>query len=225
MTTLNEEASIDPCLRRILPFVEDGEILVVDGGRDRTGLIVQALAKEFPQIRYIRNENDRGKGHAVHVGIAAARADVLLQIDADLQFLPEEIPRLVQPIIDDQADLVLGSRFMPGSVCRPGSTTPLRSFGNWTTSLYASFLCAHRMTDVLAGMKAWRRGVIETIALRCENCSYDAELPLKTVLHGFRVLDVPVTTDARFGGHSAIHVVRDGMKILTDMTLMRLGCR
>lgn len=226
IATLNEEAAIETCLRRVMAVLdESAEVLVIDGGRDRTGEIVTQLAAEFPQIRYVHNVNDRGKGHAVHEAIARAQGRFLVQIDADLQFLPEEIPLVLQPLRDDRADLVLGSRFARGAIRLPGSTPPLRTFGNWLTSWYASLLFGHRMTDLLAGMKAWRREVTQTVPLRSENCSYDAELPVKTIAAGYRVVDVPVTTDARHGGVSAIRVFRDGRRILWDLSRYRLECR
>ncbi|MBI1349341.1 glycosyltransferase [bacterium] len=226
ITTLNEEAAIEACLRRTIAVLgDDAEVLVIDGGRDRTGEIVTALSAEFPAIRYVKNVNDRGKGHAVHEALARARGRLLIQIDADLQFLPEEIPLILLPLREQKADLVLGSRFASGATRLPGSTPPLRTFGNWLTSGYASLLFGHRMTDLLAGMKAWRREVTEQIRLVSENCSYDAELPVKTVAAGFRVVDVPVTTDARQGGVSAIRVFRDGRRILWDVTCYRLGLK
>jgi len=79
------------------------------------------------------------------------------------------------------------------------------------------------MSDVLAGMKAWKRTVTDRVRLVAENCSYDAELPLKALRAGFRVMDVPITTDARQGGVSAIHVVRDGARILRDVTRFRFS--
>lgn len=222
VTTLNEEETIAHCLRRILAVFPDGlEILVVDGGHDDTGHIVQELAQAHPAIRYIPNPNDRGKGHAMHVGLAAARGKFIAQIDADLQFLPEELPLILEPLRQDQADMVLGSRFAQGAKRLPGSTPAVRTFGNWVTSHYASLLFGSRMTDVLAGMKAWKRIVTERVRLVAENCSYDAELPVKAIRAGFRVIDVPITTDARQGGVSAIHVIRDGARILRDLTRFR----
>lgn len=224
VTTLNEEVTIERCLRRILAvFPQQTEILVVDGGRDNTGSIVRQLAESFPAVRYLPNPNDRGKGHAMHVGLAACKGELIAQIDADLQFLPEELPLLLEPLRINRADVVLGTRFAPGAKRLPGSTPPLRTFGNWLTSHYASLLFNCRTTDLLAGMKAWRRTVTERVRLVAENCSYDAELPVKAVRAGFRVIDVPITTDARQGGVSAIHVVRDGARILRDLTWFRLS--
>ena len=224
VTTLNEEAAIEHCLRRIVAVLPDGaEVLVIDGGTDRTGEIVERLSLELPSVRYFRNVGDRGKGHAVHVGLERARGEYLLQIDADLQFLPEEMPVLLAPLQSGRADLVLGSRFLKGARRLPGSTPPLRRLGNWLVSWYATLLFGRRMTDVLAGMKAWKRDVTQQVRLTSENCSYDAELPVKAVAAGFRVVDVPITTDARHGGVSAIRVFRDGRRILTDLTCFRLG--
>jgi glycosyltransferase involved in cell wall biosynthesis len=224
VTTMNEEDTIERCLRRIVAvFPTRAEILVVDGGTDRTGRIVQEVAAEFSSIVYVANPDDRGKGHAMHVGLAAAAGDYIAQIDADLQFLPEELPLILEPLERDRADLVLGSRFTPGAKRLPGSTPAVRTFGNWVVSRYSSLLFGGRMTDVLAGMKAWKRTVTDRIRLVAENCSYDAELPVKALRAGFRVMDVPITTDARQGGVSAIHVVRDGGRILRDVTRFRFS--
>lgn len=226
VATFNEEGSIETCLRQIVTTFPTGcEVLVIDGGSDRTGEITRELSLELPAIRYIRNEHDRGKGHATQVGIEAARGRIMVEIDADLQFLASEIPRLIQPIQENRADIVLGSRFMAGSARRPGSTTPLRTLGNFIVSLYASVLFGQRMTDVLAGMSAWTREAVQKTGLRSDNSSYEVELPVKGLRHGLRVVDVPVTTDARTTGRSNVRLLPDGLAILRDITLFRLGVR
>jgi len=224
VAAMNEEASIEKCVRRIFAVYPDTcEVLVIDGGNDRTREIVLRLCEEFPQLRYVRNDDDRGKGHATKTGIAAAQADVMVEIDADLQFLPEEIPKLIEPILDGRADVCLGSRFARESTHHDHSL--LRSSGNMVTSLYASILYCHRMTDVLAGMSAWTRNTVESINLVSDNYSYEVEIPVKALRAGLRVADVPVTTVPREGGRSNVRVVRSGLAILRDITLFRLGLR
>jgi glycosyltransferase involved in cell wall biosynthesis len=219
VATRNEQDTIEACIRRVFAVFPEGcELLVVDGGTDRTGEIVEGLSQELPGLRYVCNANDRGKGHAIRVGIAAARAPVMAQIDADLQFLPEELPRLLQPILDRQAEVVLGSRFARESVRRAGSTPWLRTLGNKLASLYASILFRHRMTDVQAGMKAWTRQAAEAIDLRSDNYSYEVEIPVKALRRGLRVVDIPITTEARQGGRTNVHVVFDGLRLLLDIT-------
>lgn len=225
VATFDEEDTIEACVRRIaaVPFEGALEILVVDGGRDRTGEIVRRLEAELP-VRYVRNEGDRGKGHAIRTGCAAARGDVVAQIDADLQFLPEELPRLVAPIVEGRADVALGSRFARGSVRGPGSTPLLRTLGNKLASGYASLLFGHRMTDVQAGMKAWSRRAMERLGpLTSDGYAYEVEIPARALRAGLRVVDVPVTTEARAGGETKVNVVLDGLPLLVAITRFRLG--
>ena len=224
VATFDEEDVIERCLRRLAAVHPTGaEILVVDGGSDRTEEIVRRLERELP-VRYVRNERDRGKGHAIRTGCASARGDVIAQIDADLQFLPEELPRLVAPIAEGRADVALGTRFAHGSVRRPGSTPALRTLGNKLASGYASLLFRHRMTDVQAGMKAWSRDAYDRFGpLESDDYAYEVEIPTRALRAGLRVVDVPITTEARAGGETKVNVVLDGLPLLVAITRFRLS--
>lgn len=224
VAAFNEQETIEACIRRVFDVFPSGcELLVVDGGTDGTSDVVGRLADEFDLLRYIHNVNDRGKGHAIRTGIAAATAPIMAQIDADLQFLPEELPQLIEPIESGRADVTLGSRFMNDSVRRDGSTPWFRTLGNKSASAFASILFRHRMTDVQAGMKAWTREAAEKIDLKSDNYSYEVEIPIKALGAGLKVMDVPITTDARQGGITNVNVVFDGIPLLRDITLFRLG--
>jgi len=223
IAAFNEEASIEACLREVaLVFADDVEILVIDGGHDRTGERVRALQRAMPGLRYIRNSPDLGKGHAIRRGIREARGDLMAQLDADLQFLPSDLPRLLEPLQRGRADVVLGSRFAPGALRLPGGTPLMRSVGNHVMSAYASALSAQRMTDVLAGIKAWTRPAIERIELRSNGYSYEVEIPMRAVRRGLRVIELPVTTRARHGGESNVDVFRVGTRMLFDISRFRL---
>jgi glycosyltransferase involved in cell wall biosynthesis len=226
VAALNEQDTIADCLRQIFAvYPRECEVLVVDGGTDDTQGVVEGLAVEHAGLRHVRNQDDRGKGHAIRTGIAAARADVMVQIDADLQFLPTDIPQLVAPIEEGRADVTLGTRFARGSVRRAGSTPMFRRWGNKSASFYASLLFWHRMTDVQAGMKAWTRSAAELIDFQSDNYSYEVEIPIKALRKGLRVVDVPITTDARQGGETCVNVVFDGIALLRDITCFRLGLK
>jgi len=226
VAAFNEQDTIENCVRQIFEvYPHECELLVVDGGTDNTEQVVQGLAVEFPTLRYVRNDNDRGKGHAIRTGIAEAGAEIMAQIDADLQFLPSDLPQLVAPIEENRADVTLGTRFAAGSVRRPGSTPTFRRWGNKFASFYASLLYWHRMTDVQAGMKAWTRQAAELIDLKSDNYSYEVEIPIKALRNKLRVVDVPITTDARQGGETCVNVVFDGIALLRDITCFRLGLK
>lgn len=226
VAAFNEEATIGKTLRRICAvYPQNVDIMVVDGGTDNTKGEVLKVSEEFPCVRYVRNENDRGKGHATRTGMKEAKGEILAQIDADLQFMPEDLPALIAPIREDRADVTLGSRFMSGSTRRDGSTPAFRSLGNKTASAYASLLFMHRMTDVQAGMKAWKKEACKPEELKSDNYSYEVEIPIRALQKGLRVMDVPVTTDARQGGETCVNVVTDGIPLLLDITRFRLGLK
>ena len=226
IATFDEEATIEEAVRRTAAALtgeaEPVEILVVDGGRDRTSEIVRELEAELP-VRYVRNEGDRGKGHAIRTGCAEARGALVAQIDADLQFLPEELPRLLAPLREGRADVALGTRFARGSVRRPGSTPALRTLGNRLASAWASALFGHWMTDVQAGMKAWTRAAMERFGpLTRDDYAYEVEIPTRALRAGLRVVDVPITTEARAGGETKVHVVLDGLPLLYRIARFRV---
>ena len=226
VAAFNEQDTIGNCVQQIFEvYPENCELLVVDGGTDNTQQVVEALTETFSLLRYVRNHDDRGKGHSIRTGIAEARGDVMAQIDADLQFLPSDLPALVAPIEEGQADVTLGTRFAAGSIRRAGSTPTFRRWGNKFASFYASLLYCHRMTDVQAGMKAWTREAAELIDIKSDNYSYEVEIPIKALRKGLRVVDVPITTDARQGGETCVNVVFDGIALLRDITCFRLGLK
>lgn len=224
VAALNEAGTIEACVRRIRAvYPDDGEVLVVAGGTDATADRVDAMAAADPRVRCIRNPDDRGKGHAIRVGIAHATAPIHAQIDADLQFLPEELPRLADPIRRGEADVVLGTRFAPGATRLPGSTPVVRTLGNKAVSAFASLLFGRRMTDVQAGMKAWRADAMRAIAIASDNYSYEVEIPAKALLRGLRVAEVPVTTDNRQAGVTNVRVLAAGLALVRDILAFRLG--
>ena len=79
------------------------------------------------------------------------------------------------------------------------------------------------MTDVLAGFKAWKREVTQSFILKSNTYSYEAELPIKSLQHGWRVIDVPVTTESRKEGVSSVRVFRVGIKLIRDITGFRFS--
>lgn len=217
----NEEAAISGTLADLAEHAPRGcEILVVDGGNDRTGEIVRSLEPSMHGLRHVAHHGDRGKGHAVRTGISMARGRYQVQFDADGQFFARDIAQVIAPLAEGRADVVLGSRFLPASGADPEASLS-RSLGNHVLSGWASLLFLHRMTDVLAGLKAWTAEAGRVIDLKSDRFEYEVEIPARALRRGLRVMDVPVSTRERGHGESKVPVVRTGLRVLTATARFR----
>jgi glycosyltransferase involved in cell wall biosynthesis len=161
-------------------------IVVVDGARDATAARAAgagALVCDVPV--------NRGQGAALKLGYWLARArgaQVIATIDADGQYEPEEIARVVQPILDGRADFVSGSRRLGAEL----TTDRVRHLGVLVFGTLISVLVRHRITDPACGIRAMRSDV--TGAVRLEQPQYQAsELMISAALHGYRLAEVPTT--------------------------------
>lgn len=198
----NEEANVERCIRELLRVLPDAEILILHGGTDRTYDIAADIARAHPNVRPLRNPDDRGKGHALKLGIASATGSVMCQFDCDLQFFADDLPALLEPVQRGERDLVLGSRFLGSSDRSAYRAMPLRDFGNWLISAYVSALIGRRVTDVTAGVKSWTREAIRRIDFRDDRYSYEAEMVVRAGSLGLRISEVPVRYANRTAGES-----------------------
>jgi glycosyltransferase involved in cell wall biosynthesis len=210
----NEENTIGDVLRRITTLQLRKEILVVDdGSNDNTG----AILKRYPCARTIQHDSNRGKGAALRTGFAHGRGEVFVVQDADLEYMPEEIPAIVGPILAGVADVVYGSRFL--GECDGMSLS--HRIGNMILSGTTSLLYLRRVTDVMTGHKAFSRGAISSILL--EEDGFEAEVGITTrVLRrkDLRFVEVPISYSYRLTGSSKIRAI-DGLRCLLRLLKLR----
>jgi glycosyltransferase involved in cell wall biosynthesis len=230
ISTFNEEDTIRECLDRVRASAPESEIILIHGGKDRTADIARQWREDRSDpIRIYDNYGDSGKAHAIKVGITLASYPVMLQFDADLQFAPEDIPRMIEPIMEGQADLVIGSRFMEGVDKSGYKSSFFRDKGNTLLNRYISFLAGQSITDVTTGMKSWNKKAIWDIYYKDNRFVYEMEIVVRGALKGYRILQIPVTYLSRQGGASGHgtglrefwSIIRTGMLIALRATMIR----
>jgi dolichol-phosphate mannosyltransferase len=210
MPTYNEAANLDGIVRatvaelgRLAP--QDHAILVVDDSSpDGTGAIADALSRELPAVRVLHRTAKTGLGHAYLAGFAHALgegAELVIEMDADFSHDPRYLADLLAAAAD--ADLVLGSRYVPGGgVENWGLVRRLISRGG---GAYARLVLGVDVHDLTGGFKCIHRRVLESIdleSIRAEGYVFQIEVTYRTIRAGFRVIEVPIVFRDRTRGAS-----------------------
>lgn len=211
----NEEKSIAQTISRVQNAVKGAEIIVVDDG-SKDGTYEEARRSGAIAVKH---EKNLGKGGGFRTGIKAAKGEVIVQIDADCQFLPEEIPKLIEPIVKGEADVTLGSRFVKGAYIEPGSMTIRNRIGNYGASFITALACFRKITDIQAGFKAFKRDALSQLDFRENSFGYEPEVVILAAKKGYRIKEVPITYHIRRKGQSNIAFLRDVYRI--SKTILR----
>jgi len=193
---LNEADSLLAVLAEV-PFASgEVEIVVVDGGStDSTPTLAEKAGAR------VVHEPQRGYGRACAAGSAATEADVLVYMDGDGSNVPADILRLLEPIQDGEADMVIGARQV-GDL-PPGAMPPHQRFGNWLAAALIRGLYGLSVTD-LGPFRAIRREALAALDMRDMTYGWPTEMLVKAIRAGYRVREVPVGYRPRLGGVSKI---------------------
>lgn len=181
----NEEKNIDGIVRQTKKEVDE-TIVVNDGSKDNTAILAK-MAGAF----VINHNINKGYGIALKSGFNHAlkiNADIVVLLDADAQHNPKEIQRVVEPIMQKMADMVIGSRFL-SDIKMPF----YRKFGIKIITMFTMLLTGHKITDAQSGFRGFSREVLRSIDLEESGMGVSVETIFKVVKGGFKILEVPIT--------------------------------
>ena len=195
MPVFNEVQTIEEILARVQAAPLDKEIVVVDDySTDGTVDLLKKIGGETENIRVFYHDRNRGKGAALRTGFAGVRGDIVIIQDADLEYDPREYPRMLEPILDGRADVVYGSRFLGG----PHRVLFFWHYlGNQFLTLLSNMLSNLNLTDMETCYKAFRREVLEGLALKSDRFGFEPEFTAKVAKRKFRIYEVPISYSGR----------------------------
>ena len=229
----NEAPTLAQALQRVLAAPVDDQlelIAVDDASSDASPDILARLAQAEPRLKVLRHQANQGKGAALRTGFAAATGDVLLVQDADLEYDPADYPRLLAPIREGRADVVIGSRFLADG--RPAASSVghgrrsadfLHRAANRSLTRLSNLMSGLRLTDMEAGYKLFRREVAQGIRIKSDRFGVEPELVQKVARGKWRVCEVPIAYDGRTRAEGKKITWWDGVKAVWCIVRFRLA--
>lgn len=202
-------------MRRVELPVNLEIVMVDDGSFDGTEKILAAL--EDSTLNVVRHPSNLGKGSAIRTGLAHARGDLVLIQDADLEYDPEDWPKLLRPVLRGRADVVYGSRFT-------GERRNMQLSqwaGNRLLSAATNVLYDTSLSDMECGYKLFDRKVLDAIEIESDGFDFEPEITAKVLRRGHRIYEVPISYTGRDLEEGRKFSWRDGVRALWTLVRYR----
>ena len=214
----NEEATLEASVSRLVS-VFDGEsdihlevVIIDDCSVDNSLQIAENLAGRYDNVRLVRHEVNKGKGAALRTGFAHTSADFVGIHDADLEYDPRDLTKLLRPLREGTADVVYGSRFLTGSTHRV--LYYWHSLGNKLLTLLSNMFTDLNLTDMETGYKLFRRSVLEQIEIEEDRFGFEPEITAKVAGLRVRVYEVGISYYGRTYDEGKKIGAKDGFRAL-----------
>jgi glycosyltransferase involved in cell wall biosynthesis len=213
----NEARTIAEVIRRVQALDIDSQLIVIDdGSTDGT----DEIAASFKGVLVIRQQN-RGKGAALRAGIPRVDGDIVVIQDADMEYDPAEVPRLIEPIERGVADVVYGSRLSGGMPQRAYLFWHL--MGNRFLSFVTGLLFNTTLSDMETGYKAFRAEVLKSLDLREDDFAIEPEITGRICKGKLRIYELPISYYGRTYEEGKKITWRDGFKALWVLVRVRVS--
>ena len=212
----NEEQTLQKCIEKVLKISDENlhlEIIIVDGGSTDGSLsIANDLAKKDSRITVMQHYKNQGKGAALQTGFKKAIGEFIAIQDADLEYNPKDILKLLEPLISKEADVVFGSRLLPYGPHRV--LFFWHSLGNRFLTLISNMFTNLNLTDMEVGYKIFVREVIQNITIEEKRFGFEAEITAKVARLGCRIYEMGISYYGRTYKEGKKITWKDGIRAL-----------
>lgn len=209
----NEEKTLRPCIVQLIDAFASSpaEIIIVDDcSTDQSLTIAESLKSDHPEIVLLHHECNRGKGAALQTGISCATGAFIAIQDADLEYDPKDLQKLLKPLIDNHADVVLGSRFISSDARRV--LYFWHSLGNRLLTTLSNILTDLNLSDIETCYKVFKRDVIQSVSLQEQRFGFEPEIIAKIAHLRLRIYEIGISYYGRTYAEGKKITARDGVR-------------
>ncbi len=212
----NEEKTLEKCVHRVLDIADVTlrlEIIIVDdASKDRSLSIAKELESEYPEVVVLAHEVNQGKGAALRTGFKKASGDFVAVQDADLEYDPNDLKKLLSPLINDEADVVLGTRFLSTGAHRV--LYFWHYMGNRLLTFISNIFTDLNLTDMETCYKVFRRDVIQSIDIKENRFGFEPEIVAKVAHMRLRIFEMGISYQGRTYEEGKKIGVKDGFRAI-----------
>jgi glycosyltransferase involved in cell wall biosynthesis len=222
LPVFNERTTVAEIIRRMravpLPVVMD-IVVVDDASTDGSDKVLGALGDST--VRILNHDHNQGKGAAIRTGLEHAHGDLILIQDADLEYDPDDWPKLLDPVLKGKSSVVYGSRFTG----ERKNMMPLHWVGNRFLSLVTNLLYASTLSDMETCYKLFDRRVLDGVTIESNRFDFEPEITAKVLRRGYRIYEVPISYAGREVHEGKKITWRDGIGALRALVKYRFSSR
>jgi dolichol-phosphate hexosyltransferase len=220
MPIYNEERTLETIIGHVLERPEVGELIAVDdASRDQSWEILSRVAGRDPRVRTFRQEVNQGKGAALRRAVSELRMPYALVQDADLEYDPRDYPMLLEPLVQERADVVFGTRGFAGQT----AFSFWFVMGNKGVTLACNLLFDCYISDLETGYKALRSDLWKKLNLRGTRFDIEPDITARVLRLGYRIHEVPISYYARSRDEGKKLTWTDGVQALVALLRLRLA--